>query len=69
MASIVTNAPALALDTKSGLFAALNRAIANWKLYRQTLDELRALNDRELADLGLTRFAIRDVAWNSVYAR
>ena len=69
MASIVTNAPALALDTKSGLFAALNRAIANWKLYRQTLDELRALNDRELADLGLTRFAIRDGLEQRLHAR
>lgn len=69
MASIVTNAPALALDAKSGLVASFNRALADWKLYRRTLDELRALNDRELADLGLSRFSIREIAWNSVYAR
>ena len=32
-----------------------------------TLDELAALNDRELADLGISRLSIRDIAHESVY--
>jgi uncharacterized protein YjiS (DUF1127 family) len=35
---------------------------ANWRRYRQTFRELEALNDRELADLGLGRRDIRAVA-------
>jgi len=51
----------------SGLWARLSKAIEDYRLYRQTLDELEALNDRELADLGLSRHVLRDVANESVY--
>lgn len=36
--------------------------LAAWRRFRQTLRELEALNDRELADLGLGRRDIRTVA-------
>ena len=51
----------------SGLWARLGKRLANHQRYRQTLDELGALSDRELADLGLTRLQVREVAWESVY--
>jgi uncharacterized protein YjiS (DUF1127 family) len=31
-------------------------------IYRETHDELSALSDRDLADLGIARISIRDVA-------
>ena len=49
------------------MLARTRKAIADHRLYRQTLDELQALNDRELSDLGIARLAIRDVARDSVY--
>ena len=48
-------------------FARLRRAITDYWLYRKTLDELAALNDRELADLGISRLSIREIAHESVY--
>jgi uncharacterized protein YjiS (DUF1127 family) len=33
-----------------------------WQLYRQTLRELSGLNDRELADLGISRYDIAEIA-------
>ena len=37
--------------------------------YRRTVDELSNLNDRELADLGLGRYDIPEVARRHVYGR
>lgn len=51
----------------SGLWARLSKRLADHQLYRQTLDELAALTDRDLADLGLSRLQIREVAHESVY--
>ena len=36
--------------------------LASWRRYRQTFRELEALNDRELADLGIGRRDIRSIA-------
>ncbi|WP_114947981.1 DUF1127 domain-containing protein [Microvirga calopogonii] len=36
--------------------------LASWRRYRQTFRELDALNDRELADLGMGRRDIRAIA-------
>lgn len=49
--------------------AAIADRLAKYKLYRQTLDELAALNDRELADLGLSRGMIRGVAQEAAYGK
>ena len=40
---------------------------AKHRLYRQTLSELASLTDRDLADLGIHRADIRDVAANAAY--
>jgi uncharacterized protein YjiS (DUF1127 family) len=53
----------------SGWIAQLRQSLASYGLYRQTLGELQALTDRELADLGLSRLSIRQVAYESVYGR
>lgn len=38
---------------------------ARKKVYRETLNELRALSDRDLSDLGLSRANIHSVAWEA----
>ncbi len=35
--------------------------------YRRTLNEMRALSDRDLADIGICRADIEDIAWRHVY--
>ncbi len=45
----------------------LVRAFKEWRLYRNTFAELDAMTDRELADLGLSRFEIPRVAREAVY--
>ena len=56
---------------RNGRFAALYRATADritrYRMYRETLDELRALGDRELADLGLNRSMLRSLAYKTAY--
>lgn len=50
-----------------GLFARLRQAFVDHREYLATYDELNALDDRELADIGLSRVNIRDVARQAVY--
>jgi uncharacterized protein YjiS (DUF1127 family) len=38
------------------------QALRRYRVYSQTYAELSALSDRELADLGISRFDIRQVA-------
>ncbi|WP_204115729.1 DUF1127 domain-containing protein [Shimia biformata] len=54
------------LQTQAHELAAKYRA---HREYRKTIDELRALTDRELADLGLHRSMIKRVAKEAVYDR
>lgn len=56
-----------ALAADQGIVARLRSAFADYRLYLATIDELAQLSDRELADLGLHRASIRDVARQSVY--
>ena len=51
----------------SGFMARLRQVFAQYRLFRQTVDELEKLNDRELADLGISRLQIGDIARESVY--
>ncbi len=68
MALLSTNAQGFSLlDDARGLFAGASRMIADWRLYRRTLDELNGMSDRELSDLGLSRHVVRQVARDSVY--
>ena len=50
----------------TGIFARLSRAFADYRAFVETRNELEALSDRELADLGIARFAINDVARDAV---
>ena len=68
MASYTTFDTAAA-DRGNGFFAGIRKAFADYRLYRRTLTELQDLTDRELRDLGLSRFSVRDVAYDSVYGR
>ena len=48
-------------------FATLMTRFQQYRLYRQTVNELRSLSGRELADLGLSRSVIRATAYEAVY--
>ena len=47
--------------------ADLARSFADWRLYRKTLSELEAMTDRDLADIGVSRLSIRDIAREAAY--
>ncbi|MFT3974638.1 MAG: DUF1127 domain-containing protein [Amaricoccus sp.] len=50
-----------------GLIDRARTVISQYRTYRQTLTELQSLSARDLADLGLTRSNLRDVARESAY--
>jgi uncharacterized protein YjiS (DUF1127 family) len=50
---------------RNTMFAAIVRFIREWKRYHQSLSELSRLGDRELADIGISRSDIPQVAWNA----
>lgn len=62
--SNVANAAANGLR---GWFAALVQRMTDNRMFARTLRELGSLSDRELADLGLSRSSLRDVAHQAVY--
>lgn len=50
--------------------------VASWKadrqrraLYNRTLGELRAMTDRDLADIGISRLQIGDIAREAAYGK
>ncbi|MAQ36084.1 hypothetical protein BMI91_02300 [Thioclava sediminum] len=61
------------IQLNEGGFAALKskltEALARRKVYRQTLNELRSLNSRELNDLGLHSSMITRVAYEAAYGK
>lgn len=48
------------------VFSNLRSSIRRWSKVRQTVSELEQMSDRELSDIGITRWQIRDVAAKSV---
>lgn len=65
-----TTASAASLrDVLSTRIAAAREGWGRWRLYRRTLDELSALSNRDLADLGLSRASIRAVAFEAAYGK
>ncbi|MGL4279785.1 MAG: DUF1127 domain-containing protein [Albidovulum sp.] len=57
-----------------GIFASLNGLVTRlgdarrrYSVYRQTVAELNALNDRDLADLGIARSSITSIATEAAY--
>lgn len=61
------DARARGVATNDGLLARFRKHLADQRLYRATVQELAQLTDRELADLGIHRASIRDIARESVY--
>ena len=49
-------------DTK--MLTSFIRFVQNWRQYGETVRELSNLNDRELADMGITRSDIPHIAWD-----
>ncbi len=63
--AVVTNTSALKSAPSGGLTSLIETAktrFARYRLYRQTVNELSALSNRELADLGMHRSMIRRIA-------
>jgi len=57
---------ALKLEIGAAVYNGLQR-FEDYRTYRRTLNELRRLNPRELADLGAHRSGIRSIAREAVY--
>ena len=55
------------VDRLVSALTSVKEAIERRRLYTRTLDELNALTDRELADLGLSRAAVAEVAREAAY--
>ena len=62
------HAPRLVLLDRIGVaLKALAERHARYAVYRETVTELSALSDRELADIGINRAQIRSVAMEHAY--
>ena len=44
----------------------LSRSYSTWRKYRQTVNELNRMSNRELADLGIARTDIQTIAREAV---
>ncbi len=51
----------------TGMIGGVSHRWSQYKTYRNTLDELEALTDRELADLGISRLSLRSIAYKAAY--
>lgn len=71
MTSTTVNAPFAAADRGfiKNLFANWAEARAKRAVYKSTVRELSVLSDRELSDLGLSRYTIQSVAMEAAYAK
>lgn len=67
--AVATNTSVLKGTHASGFASVIEAAktrITRYRLYRQTVNELSSLSNRELADLGLNRSMIRSLAVQAV---
>ncbi|KKL11090.1 hypothetical protein LCGC14_2549290 [marine sediment metagenome] len=69
MAYLTTNRTAGIFERIGGTFANAGESLERYRLYRRTLNELSALSNRELADLGVHRSAIRSIAHEAAYSK
>lgn len=58
-----------AFDRVVGLFANFSAALQRRRIFSQTQNELRALSDRELSDLGISRSMITEIARDAAYGK
>ena len=56
-------------DRISSAFTGFGVALQRRRVYTQTLTELRSLNERELADLGIARSMISEIAREAAYGK
>lgn len=56
-------------DRFPGVVASVKAALARRAVYTQTVRELNALTERELADLGISRLEIAAVAREAAYGK
>ncbi|WP_291239955.1 DUF1127 domain-containing protein [Gemmobacter sp.] len=56
-------------DRFAAVLETLRTAMARRAIYRQTVQELRALADKDLADLGIHRSQIRRMALEAAYGK
>jgi uncharacterized protein YjiS (DUF1127 family) len=52
-------------ETVMYLVAGLVRVLRVWHRYNESLRELNRLDDRELADIGITRCDVQRIAWEA----
>jgi uncharacterized protein YjiS (DUF1127 family) len=52
-------------ETAMYLVAGMVRMFRVWRRYNQSLRELNRLDDRELADIGITRCDVQRIAWEA----
>ena len=50
------------------LVAGLVRMLRVWRRYSESLRELNRLDDRELADIGITRCDVQRIAWEAAHS-
>ncbi len=62
-----TGAPTALSTRLANATANFKTGLRNRRMFRKTINELNALSDRELHDLGLNRSMISDVARSAVY--
>lgn len=51
----------------AGFIGGISTRFAQYRTYRRTLDELNALTDRELSDMGISRHNLRSIAYRAAY--
>ena len=67
MAYISTVAHSTPSTPFGNFVASVKSAWADYKVYRATIEELVALTDRELSDLGIARCQIKSIALDAAY--
>ena len=60
--------PALSAEV-GGIFKSIKVALERRAVYARTVRELNSLSDRELADLGISRLSIPQVAREAAYGK
>lgn len=61
------NLNATLLERAAALASGFGKRVGDYRLYRQTLGELRGMSQRELDDLGMDAFDLGRVARDAVY--
>lgn len=67
MANTAANIGGLSGARDGGFIERLKQGLAKHREYRRTVAELKSLDDRDLRDLGISRFSIHEIAHEAVY--